>query len=141
MRSRSMLLVALAVACAATTVGCTVQEQNSVMPTPTPSASTLSPSDALVGAWASPDDPDVSLTLNGDGTMVGFDGCNTQSGTWSGPNGGAIGLEFTGQTERGCPDGVVPWLGASDGAMVDGGALMLFGPTDAPTGELVRSED
>jgi hypothetical protein len=73
--------------------------------------------------------------------MVGFDGCNTQSGLWSGPNGGVVHLEFTMHTDAGCPEGVVAWLALSDGAMVDADTLALFGPTDAPTGDLVRSEE
>lgn len=83
----------------------------------------------------------MTLTLSADGTMVGFDGCNTHSGTWSAPINGIIDFENTGSTERGCPEGVIVWFAMSDGAIVAGDALTLFGATDAPTGDLVRSEE
>ncbi|MBC6493639.1 MULTISPECIES: META domain-containing protein [Microbacterium] len=138
---RVLAFIAVAVFGAAVSVGCTDQGLNSATPTPTAIDSTPSPGAAAVGEWASPDDPDVTLTLNEDGSFVGFDGCNGHSGDWSGPNGGVIHLEFTMHTDAGCPDGVVPWLALSDGAMLRGDALELFGPTDGTTGELARSED
>ena len=143
MRSKRVLaFVAVAVFGAAVSVGCTDQGMSSATPTPTAADSTPSPGAAAVGEWASPDDPGVTLTLNADGSLIGFDGCNTHSGVWTGRDGGIIHLEFSGgHTEAGCPEGVVPWLALSDGAMMRGDALSLFGPADGPTGELVRSED
>lgn len=139
--SRALSAVGMAIIFAAVTAGCTNLSQDSATPSPTPSPSPPARGAELVGDWVATGDPTVTLTLNADGTVVGFDGCNSQSGNWSGPSGGYLGLEFTMHTDAGCPEGVVPWLGGSDGAIVDGGALTLFGPTDIPTGELVRAED
>ncbi len=142
MRSKRVLaVVAVAFICAAVSVGCTDQGQGSVTPSPTAADPTPSPGAAVVGEWAATEGPDVNLTLNADGSLVGFDGCNAHTGVWSGPDGGTIHLEFGGHTEAGCPEGVVPWLALSDGATMRGDTLALFGPTDGPTGELVRSED
>ncbi|UPL13922.1 META domain-containing protein [Microbacterium galbinum] len=135
----SLGLVALTtlVACTATDPAPTT---SSAPASPTPSSAAAS--EHFLGEWVSPDDAAVTLTLSADGTLVAFDGCNSHSGTWVGPNGGTIGLEFTSSTEAGCPEGVVPWLTTSDGAIVDGPevALTLFGPTDAETGSLVRAD-
>lgn len=141
------LLVAIVVAAAL--VGCTAQEPDepaaaSAAAQPAPSASASASADVrddLVGDWVSPDDPDVTLTLSADGTMVGFDGCNTHSGTWSGISGGAIRLQFEMSTEKGCPEGFDAWLALSDGAMALDSTLGLYGPADGPTGTMVRADD
>ncbi len=83
----------------------------------------------------------MTLTLNADGTMVLFDGCNTHSGTWSGPINEIIDFEDTISTEKGCPEGVVVWFAPPDGAIVEGDALTLLLPNDEPAGDLVRSEE
>lgn len=141
MRSKRLFgFVGIAVLCVAVSVGCTGQGQNSSSPSPSPSSSSPSPGAALVGVWVSPEDAEATLTLNADGTVVGFDGCNSHSGTWSGPINGIIDLELT-STEKGCPEGEIVRFAMSDGAIVEGDALTLFAPNDAPTGDLVKSEE
>lgn len=142
---RGWLAVAMVVVAAAL-VGCTAQEVDEPAPAfstaqPAPSASASAAGvvrEDLVGDWVSPDDPDVTLTLSADGTMVGFDGCNAHSGTWSDISGGAIRLQFETSTEKGCPEGFDAWLVLSDGALALNSTLGLYGPADGPTGTLVR---
>jgi heat shock protein HslJ len=138
--------IAVAIVVAASLTGCTAQEGDEPAPAsstaqPAPSASASASVDIredLVGDWVSPDDPDVTLTLRPDGTMVGFDGCNTHSGTWSDLSGGAIRLQFESSTEKGCPEDFDAWLALSDGAMALDSTLGLYGPADGPTGTVVR---
>lgn len=151
MRSRRSGLggrIAVAIVVAAALTGCTAQEADEPAPAsstaqPAPSASASASADIredLVGDWVSPDDPDVTLTLGADGTMAGFDGCNTHSGTWSDLSGGAIRLQFESSTEKGCPEDFDAWLALSDGAMALNSTLGLYGPADGPTGTLVRAD-
>lgn len=138
--------LAITIVVAVALVGCTAQEADEPAPStaqPAPSASASASADVredLVGDWVSPDDPDVTLTLSADGTMVGFDGCNAQSETWSDISGGAIRLQFEMSTEKGCPEGFDAWLALSDGAMALNSTLGLYGPADGPTGTLVRAD-
>lgn len=140
--------LAVTIVVAAALVACTAQEAYEPAPAsstaqPAPSASASASADIrddLVGDWVSPDDPDVTLTLSADGTMVGFDGCNAHSGTWSDLSGGAIRLQFESSTEKGCPAGFDAWLALSDGALALDSTLGLYGPADGPTGTLVRAD-
>lgn len=117
-----------------------VEPRPTVTPVPTPTTV-----HRLVGEWVSADTPSVRLRVDADGSVVGFDGCNTWSGTWK-PGGGwvrdedSLRLEFGMSTEAGCPEGVTPWLGYADAAYLDGSTLRLTGAADGPVGDLQRDD-
>lgn len=107
------------------------------VPATTPSPLPVSP--IAVGTWGDTEDATVpSLSLAGDGTLVGTDGCNRLTGRWEDEGGGRIEFDDVASTRMACP-GVDTWLSALDEAMIEGDTMTVLGDDDDAIGTLART--
>lgn len=79
-----------------------------------------------------------SLSLAGDGTLAGTDGCNRLTGRWEDEGGGRIEFDDVASTRMACP-GVDTWLSALDEAMIEGDTMTVLGDDDVVIGTLPRT--
>ncbi|MBF4635845.1 META domain-containing protein [Agreia pratensis] len=93
---------------------------------------------SFVGEWTeSAATGDTTITFDETGGFVGFDGCNTQNGSFvaSGPG---ITLSITSATEVACSEDV--WLEKVTSAHLDGDSLVMTDSSGAQLGRLLKTE-
>ncbi|WZH35594.1 MAG: META domain-containing protein [Microbacterium enclense] len=92
---------------------------------------------AASGRWGSEqrDEPYVDLRVGGQ--LVGYDGCNSFSGTWEDEGDVAVFSEVS-TTLVGCLGGPPQWLGSARTAKVDGDRLVFFDDVGVELGALSR---
>ncbi|WP_449279546.1 META domain-containing protein [Leucobacter sp. GX0328] len=80
-----------------------------------------------LGRWGSSDDTKPYLSIAGDGSFVGSDGCNSLTGTWTPATGQNTGIQIGGAstTDVACPD-LVDGFWRLTSADVDGNALKVL---------------
>ena len=77
------------------------------------------------------------LTLDGDGTLTGSDGCNRLNGTWSVDEADQVEFENVASTKMAC-EGVDDWLSQLSVAEVSGDTMTVLGADGAEIGQLER---
>ena len=92
----------------------------------------------FVGEWAeSAATGDTTITFDETGEFVGFDGCNTQNGSFV-ASGSGITLSITSATEVACSEDV--WLEKVTSAHLDGDSLVMTDSSGAQLGRLLKTE-
>ena len=100
------------------------------------SAVAPAPSAGPVGTWSSPQDNAPRITVGADGTLGGYDGCNSFSTTWHQAPGNTIILgSHWMSTKRYCG---WEWFPAARTATVDGDTMTVRNTVGAPIGVLYR---
>ncbi|MCG7286157.1 META domain-containing protein [Cellulomonas sp. ACRRI] len=99
-------------------------------------ASPTTVTSAFVGPWGEPDPPAPSLTIEGDGTFSGNDGCNSLTGRGSVVDRAFVFGEMA-STRKACVD-VDAWLAQAHHATVDGDTLTVLSADETVLGALER---
>lgn len=90
-----------------------------------------------VGDWRSEENPEVTLTIDEDGSVSGSDGCNRIVGGEANISGSDVEFNALATTLMFC-EGVDTWLSTATSATVDGETLNVYGVDGTEIGKLVR---
>ena len=94
-----------------------------------------------VGTWGDPSvDGEPYLSLAGDGSLTGTDGCNRLSGSWSVDEGEQVLFENVASTRMFC-EGVDDWLSGLSAATIAGTTMTVLGQDGSEIGQLERSSE
>jgi heat shock protein HslJ len=92
-----------------------------------------------VGVWSeSADDGSPTLTLNDDGTVTGFDGCNQLTGGWE-PTDDGVNFKNLASTRMACED-VDDWLSRAESAQVSFDQMTVLDTDGKELGTLERTD-
>jgi hypothetical protein len=89
-----------------------------------------------IGRWGDPGEERTSLTFLEDGTVLGYDGCNSVGGSWTLTEGTVV-FRDTYMTLMACP-GDEQWLGGMASATVIGDLLFVLDEEGSELGVLPR---
>ena len=93
-----------------------------------------------VGVWVeSSDDDSPTLTLNEDGSLAGFDGCNQLTGGWE-PTDDGVNFKQLASTRMACED-VDDWLSRAETAQVAYDTMTVLDVDGKELGTLTRTDE
>ena len=98
-----------------------------------------STADNPVGTWSESTDPGApTLTLDQDGQLSGFDGCNHLTGGWE-PTDQGVNFKQLASTNMACP-GVDVWLGQAAAAKISFNTMTVVDIDGITIGTLERTD-